>query len=233
MTKSGDAGRKLVLLRHAKSAWPDVPDHERPLARRGRRNAPAMGRWLRASGYLPDQVLCSTARRACETWQLVQSGLGAAPPAEFDDGVYEASAEGLLDLIRGTPARARTLLIVGHDPAIPELALTLAATTPSAPAGDVGDIAASAVLDRMRAKFPTAAVAVFEFSANWDQLGPGSARLTRFVVPRELTAPGKPGGKTAISPGSSYVTWQVDAKDAVGVEKGLELGPGRYVVVEC
>ena len=59
--------RKLVLLRHAKSAWPDVPDHDRPLARRGQRDAPVIGRWLSDSGLLPDQVLCSTARRASET----------------------------------------------------------------------------------------------------------------------------------------------------------------------
>ena len=68
--------RKLVVLRHAKSAWPDVPDHERPLARRSQRDAPVMGRWLRAAGHVPDQVLCSTARRARETWQLAQAGLG-------------------------------------------------------------------------------------------------------------------------------------------------------------
>jgi phosphohistidine phosphatase len=183
------AARKLVLLRHAKSAWPDVPDHERPLARRGRRDAPAMGRWLRAAGYLPDLVLCSTARRARETWQLAEARLGATPPATFDGRVYEASATQLLDLIRRAPPAARTLLIVGHDPALPELALTLAATTPPAPAGTESGTAPVAVLDRMRAKFPTAAIAILEFTGNWDQLAPGSARLTRFVTPRGLTAP--------------------------------------------
>ena len=121
-------GRTLVLLRHAKSAWPDVPDHERPLARRGQRDAPVM-------------------------------------------------------------AAARTLLIVGHDPAIAELALTLPATTPPAHSGTASDAAPPAMLDRMRAKFPTAAIAVFEFRGNWDQLGPGTARLTNFVTPRDL--PGK------------------------------------------
>jgi phosphohistidine phosphatase len=185
--------RKLVLLRHAKSAWPDVPDHERPLARRGRRNAPAMGRWLQAAGYLPDLVLCSTARRARETWQLAQAPLGATPPASFDRRVYEASATQLLDLIRRAPRAARTLLIVGHDPAVPELALTLAATTPGTECGT----ALVAMLDRMRAKFPTAAIAILEFTGNWDQLAPGSARLTRFVTPRGLTAPAKPDSDTA------------------------------------
>ena len=83
-TEADSAGRKVVLLRHAKSAWPDVPDHDRPLARRGRRDAPVMGRWLRAAGYLPDQVVCSTARRARETRQLAQARLGATPPLSFD-----------------------------------------------------------------------------------------------------------------------------------------------------
>ena len=189
-------GRKLVLLRHAKSAWPDVPDHERPLARRGQRDAPAMGRWLRAAGHLPDQVLCSTARRARETWQLAQAGLGATPPVSFDGRAYQASAGQLLDLVRRAPPAARTFLIVGHDPAVPELALTLAATPPG-PAGAGSDTAPPAMFDRMRAKFPTAAIAILEFTGNWDQLAPGSARLTRFVTPRDLRAPAKPDSDTA------------------------------------
>ncbi len=188
-TIADGTGRKLVLLRHAKSAWPDVPDHERPLARRGQRDAPVMGRWLRAAGHVPDQVLCSTARRARETWQLAQAGLGAAPPVSFDDGVYQGSAGQLLDLIRRAPPAVKTLLIVGHDPAIQELAVTLTAATLPTHLGAVSDAAPAAVLDRMRAKFPTAAIAVFDFAGTWDQLGPGTARLTHFVTPRDL--PGK------------------------------------------
>ena len=192
MTMADGTDRKLVVLRHAKSAWPDVPDHERPLARRGQRDAPVMGRWLRAAGHVPDQVLCSTARRARETWQLAQAGLGATPQVSFDDGVYQGSAAQLLDLIRCASPAARTLLLVGHDPAIPELALALAAATPTAHLGAVSDAAPAAMLDRIRAKFPTAAIAVVEFAGNWDQLGPGTARLTSFVTPRDLTAPAKP-----------------------------------------
>jgi phosphohistidine phosphatase len=180
-------GRKLVLLRHAKSAWPDVPDHDRPLAGRGRRNAPVMGRWLRTNGYVPDQVLCSTARRARETWQLAQEGLGAAPAVSFERRVYEASAEQLLDLVRGVESAVTTLLIVGHDPAIQELAVMLARTTPPAD----GDGAAAGALDRMRAKFPTAAVAVLGLTGSWDQLSPGTAQLAAFVIPREI---GNAGG---------------------------------------
>jgi phosphohistidine phosphatase len=186
MTRS--VGRKLVLLRHAKSAWPDVPDHDRPLAGRGRRDAPVMGRWLRTNGYVPDQVLCSTARRARETWQLAQEGLGATPPVSFESRVYQASAEQLLDLARRVPSAVTTLLIVGHDPAMHELALMLAGT--ASPEGGGG--AAADDLDRLRAKFPTAAVAVLELTGNWDQLGPGMAHLAAFVVPRET--PGAGGG---------------------------------------
>ena len=156
-----------------------------------------MGRWLHAAGYLPDLVLCSTARRARETWQLAQAPLGATPPTSFDRRIYEASATQLLDLIRRTPRAARTLLIVGHDPAAPELALTLAATTPAAPAGTESDTAPVVLLDRMRAKFPTAAIAILEFTGNWDRLAPGSARLTRFVTPRGLTAPANPDSDKA------------------------------------
>ncbi|HTW00174.1 MAG TPA: histidine phosphatase family protein [Streptosporangiaceae bacterium] len=193
---SEGVGRKLVLLRHAKSAWPDVPDHDRPLARRGKRDAPAIGRWLRDAGLLPDQVLCSTARRARKTWQLTRAGLGTSPPASFDGRVYQASAEQLLDLIRRTSQAARTLLVVGHDPAVPELALLLAAAVPPARADAGSGTALSVMVDRIRAKFPTAAVAVFEFTGNWDQVTPESARLTCFVRPRDLSAPAEPGSDT-------------------------------------
>jgi phosphohistidine phosphatase len=186
-----DAGRIVVLLRHAKSAWPDVPDHDRPLARRGRRDAPVMGRWLRAAGYPPDQVMCSTARRARETWQLALARLGATPPVSFDSRVYQASATQLLGLVRGTPSAAKTLLIVGHDPAVPELALALAAASQLADVGCVSDAGPPAAFDRMRAKFPTAAIAILEFTGSWDELVPGSAQLTRFVTPRDLRTSAK------------------------------------------
>lgn len=170
--------RKLVLFRHAKSAWPDVADHERPLAHRGQRAAPVMGRWLREAGCVPDQVLCSTARRARETWELAQPGLGAAPPVTFDHSVYEASAAGLLALARQVAPAVGTLLVIGHNPAIEELALMLAVAPGGT--GAAGDPA-----ERMLAKFPTAAVAVLEFTGSWRALGPGEARLAAFVTPRD------------------------------------------------
>ena len=177
--------RKLVLLRHAKSAWPDdVPDHDRPLGGRGRRDAPAAGRWLRLAGCVPDHVVCSTARRARETWQLAQAELGGRPSVAVEPGVYGASAADLLDLVRRMPSAAHTVVVVGHDPGIPDLALTLARES-----GTHGGRAAARTLDRMRAKFPTAAIAVLEFSGPWAELTRRRARLASFVTPREMDHP--------------------------------------------
>ena len=146
-----------------------------------------MGRWLRTNGDVPDQVLCSTARRARETWQLARDGLGADPPVSFERRVYQASPEALLDLARAVPSAVAILLIVGHDPAMHELALMLA--RPVSAGGS--DVVPPATFDQMRAKFPTAAVAVLEFTGSWDQLGPGTAQLAAFVIPREV---GRAGG---------------------------------------
>src|SRR5215831_11758340 len=204
-----DPDRTLVLFRHAKSAWPDVADHDRPLARRGIRAAPVMGRWLRETGLLPDQVLCSTARRARETWQFAQAGLAATPPVTFDDRIYQAAAADLLGLIREVPPATGTLLLIGHNPAIEDLALLLAAG-PGAAAGPGSQPGGSqpggsrpggsrpggsrpggsqpGELDRMRSKFPTAAIAVLESAGTWPGLAPGRARLTAFVTPRDQGA---------------------------------------------
>ena len=182
----------LVLFRHAKSAWPDVPDHDRPLARRGMGAAPVMGRWLREAGLLPGQVLCSTARRARETWQFAQTGLAATPPLTFDVRIYEGTAMDLLTVIREVPPATGTLLLIGHNPAIEDLALLLA--TPRGPAAGTGPAAAApGDLERMRSKFPTAAIAVLEFPGAWPGLAPGRARLTAFVTPRDLD-PGQAEG---------------------------------------
>jgi phosphohistidine phosphatase len=175
---ASDKARRLLLLRHAKSAWPeDVADHERPLAGRGRRAAPAVGRWLRKSGNVPDLVLCSTARRARETWQLAEEKLGARPPTTFERRVYGASPAELLDLARHTPSDVRTLMIVGHEPTMRDLTLELASAEPGADAGGA--------LQRVRDKFPTAAIAVLAFPGGWPQLSSGQAQLDEFVTPGE------------------------------------------------
>lgn len=177
------SARRLVLLRHAKSAWPEeAPDHERPLAPRGRRDAPAVGRWLGQAGYVPDLVICSTARRARETWQLAATGMGAAPPTRFDQRVYGASAAQLLELIRETPAEVATLLVVGHEPTMREATLLLTEDQP--------DGTAPGLLDRVRLKYPTAAVAVLAFTGAWPLLAPAQARLADFTVPKDLAGAG-------------------------------------------
>lgn len=171
-----DPGRKLVLLRHAKSDWPDVADHDRPLAKRGKRDAPVVGRWLGASGYVPDAVVCSTARRARETWELVATGLAAVAPersrvptVRYEPRVYEATVLGLLMLVREFDPAWRTAAIVGHNPGLAELTVGLA--SPDSPPPQA---------------FPTAAVAVLGLPGPWAEAAPGKARLLAFTVPAEL-----------------------------------------------
>jgi phosphohistidine phosphatase len=188
-----NAPRRLLLLRHAKSAWPDeVADQDRPLARRGRRDAPVAGRWLRQAGYVPDHVLCSTARRARETWQLAEQELVVRPPVVYEPGVYIASARSLLHIVRRQPPSARTVVVVGHDPSLPELALELAAGSDH-PDRRAAARPPGAPLGRMQAKFPTAAIAVLELTASWAELWPGQAHLANFVTPRDMDD-GRPGG---------------------------------------
>jgi phosphohistidine phosphatase len=169
-----DFPRRLVLLRHAKSDWPeDVADHDRPLAARGRRDAPLVGRWLAAAGYLPDAVICSTARRARETWDMASVTLAtvspAAPAVRYESRVYEATVLGLLMLVRELSDEHRVVAIVGHNPGIAELVVGLAAPPPQSPAS-----------------FPTAAVAVLGLPGSWAAAGAAEARLLAFAVPADM-----------------------------------------------
>ncbi|MGW1782768.1 SixA phosphatase family protein [Streptomyces sp. NPDC002143] len=166
--------RRLVVLRHAKSAWPDgVRDHERPLAPRGRRDAPAAGRALAETGCVPDLALCSTAVRARLTWELAAAEWDTPPPVRFDPRLYGAEVPEILDVVHETPADVETLLVVGHNPGLEELVLDLA--------GDDLDDA----LDEVRLKFPTSAVAVLAwYGPDWRALTPGTALLTSMTVPR-------------------------------------------------
>ncbi|MEL5956455.1 histidine phosphatase family protein [Streptomyces sp. CLV115] len=168
---------RLIVLRHAKSARPDgVPDHQRPLAGRGRRDAPAAGRWLREAHCVPDLVICSTARRTRQTWDLVAAQLDASPEVVFEPRVYEASASALAAVVRDVPERRRTVLLIGHQPGVQDLVLSLVG------GGD------DEVLARARAKFPTSAVAVLVVPSAWAQLAPGTAALVDFAVPRGIAA---------------------------------------------
>lgn len=166
--------KTLILLRHAKSDWddPDLADHDRPLADRGREAAPKMGAWLKAYGPVPDLVLCSTAVRARQTLDLVLEAWGAAPPVRHDRGLYLVGPEGVLARLRRAPDDAAVVMIVGHNPDLELLARRLSAK---------GD---AAVLARLGAKYPTAGLAVIELPAGrWADAGPGG-RLVAFETPR-------------------------------------------------
>nr|WP_223190222.1 histidine phosphatase family protein [Streptomyces sp. TRM68416] len=166
--------RRLVVLRHAKSAWPEgVADHRRPLAPRGRRDAPAAGRALAEADLLPGLALCSTAVRARQTWELASAEWGTPPPVRFEPRLYGADVPELLAVVHETAAQVETLLLIGHNPGLEELVVELA-----------GD-GMEDTLDRLRVKFPTSAVAVLAWRGpTWNTLAPGAALLTSFTVPR-------------------------------------------------
>lgn len=170
--------KTLILLRHAKSAWPDaVEDPDRPLAERGRKAAPLMARWLVENGLKPSVALVSTARRAQETWALVAPDLGKVTRRDVGE-IYEAPAERILAAIHGVEPSVETLLIIGHNPGMEDLASLLMA--------DDGGRAGA----RLREKFPTAALAVLSLPVeDWTEVAPAGATLVHFVTPKSLTRP--------------------------------------------
>lgn len=170
--------RRLILLRHAKSEWPNsIPDHDRPLAPRGREAAPLIGAYLAREGLWPDQVLVSPARRTQETWSLASPQLATRPAIVTEPRIYEASASTLFSVLREQPAQIHCLMMVGHNPGMESLAARLCGSGP-----------AEARL-AMAAKFPTGALAVIDLAVDrWDEIELGSGRLDRFVTPRALLA---------------------------------------------
>jgi len=182
---ASDPTRRLILLRHAKSDWPDMPDRDRPLAKRGRRDAPRIGRWLREQGYQPDVVVVSAATRTRQTWDLVAPELGGSPAVHFEPRAYAASALSLLYLVQELPDRYHTALLIAHNPGLSDLATSLAAPPETAPAPpDIAPAAGNG--PRPALSLPTAAVAVFEFPGDWPSLTPGHARLTNLTTPADL-----------------------------------------------
>ena len=163
--------RTLVLLRHAKSAYPTgVPDHERPLAERGIREAALAGEWLRANLPTIDAVLCSTATRARDT--LERTGIDA--PVRYVDRLYGATAGTVIEEVNKVSDDVSTLLVVGHEPTTSEVALILAGS----------DGTDTVVLERISEKYPTSSIAVLRVDGGWAQVEPGSAALVDFHVPR-------------------------------------------------
>ena len=163
---------RLIVLRHAKADRGPMPDHERPLTGRGRRDSLAAGRWLADGGFRPDLTVCSTAARARETWALAAVELGEPVPTTYERGVYEADLDDLLQIVHETPDEVRTLLLVGHNPGFQDLVLELTGESE-------GDTLVAA-----RTDFGTAAVAVLALRGPWADAGPGHGTLTQFVVAR-------------------------------------------------
>ncbi|WP_240148608.1 SixA phosphatase family protein [Diaminobutyricibacter tongyongensis] len=133
--------RTLILLRHAKSDWSESgPDFDRPLAERGLAQAPLAGLWLASRAGRIDVAIVSPARRARETWHLASAQFASAPPTRFDDRMYAASAQQLLDIVRDVPDDVHTILLVGHNPGIEQLASLLADEDVTLPTSGIAEI---------------------------------------------------------------------------------------------
>ena len=170
--------RQLLLMRHAKSAWddPELADHARPLNARGRRAAAAMAAAMRDLGLAPDVVLVSSARRTLQTLEAL-APLADSPIVTPMDELYLAPWDGLLRLLHGVPDTARSVLLLGHNPGLHELAVALAGPA-SATRGADGR--------RLAEGFPTGALAEFAIATPWRLVDVGGGRLVRFLVPADL-----------------------------------------------
>ena len=156
----------LVLLRHGKSDWSgDEPDVARPLAERGRRQVTEAGRWLASGIGRVDLAVVSPAERARQTWQLVTEELADPPPIRVEDRVYDASDSQLLEVVRGLPDDAATVVLVGHNPGMEDLV---------------------EVLTGRWIAMPTSALAVLELHGPWSSAG---------QAPCEVRASGRPPGQ--------------------------------------
>jgi phosphohistidine phosphatase len=166
--------KRVHLLRHAKSSWKaaDLSDVERPLAGRGRRAADAIARHVAEEGIEPDLVLCSPARRTVETLERIRPALGASA-VQIEPELYGADAGSLLGRLRRVSDDVESVMVVGHNPAMQELALGLA--RPGALASEIA------------AKYPTGALATLEAPIDgWGALERGGAALIGFTRPRDL-----------------------------------------------
>jgi phosphohistidine phosphatase len=169
-------GKTLYLLRHAKSSWqdPTLADHDRPLAPRGRRASKLVAEHLRRQRSTPRIVLCSSSERTRETLKRISAGFRGGVEVRIEQRLYTASASGLLGRLREVEARVDSVMLIGHQPALQELALSLAGR--------------GADLGRLTEKFPTAGLATLTFRGGWGELTHGAADLIAFVTPKALEA---------------------------------------------
>ena len=169
--------RTLFLLRHAKSSWADpaVPDHDRPLDPSGVRAARRMADHVISRGDRPALVLCSSARRAVDTLEALRPALGDSARIQVEDDLYGADGREILDQLRKVQDQIGSVMVVGHNPALHDLAIELAGN---------GEESA---MSQLRTKFPPGALATLDLGkSGWSQLGPGRAYLARMVLPKQL-----------------------------------------------
>jgi phosphohistidine phosphatase len=166
--KGGHEVKTLLLLRHAKSDWDDerLRDFDRPLAARGRRDAPRVGRALKERGPAPDLIVSSPAARAKETIEAVMGSAGLAQSPLFDEGIYGASSAELMKIIRRLPDESSCALLVGHNPGFEDTVTRLTGS---------------------RAHMPTAALACVEFQVErWEDVEDERGKLLWLLTPKQL-----------------------------------------------
>jgi phosphohistidine phosphatase len=168
-----------MLLRHAKAVpQGSMADEERPLAPRGRRDTPLIGKFAASSGLVPDLALVSSSARTRETWELFAAAFEAPLSHRFEPRLYSAPAERILEVVRGVPETVSTLLLVGHNPGFEDVARQLTA------AGETD------ALIRFGGSMPTASLALIELPGDWATIEPRTGRMQVFVTPKSLGSEG-------------------------------------------
>jgi phosphohistidine phosphatase len=171
--------RRLLIFRHAQAekAFLGESDLARVLTAEGRADAEAMGSYMARHNFRPDRALVSTAARTRDTWDALRGAWNPAPAADFEARIYDAGPGTLTGVIQAAPDGAHTLMLIGHNPGLHELAVMLVAT------GDVD------IRERLRENLPTSGLAVIDFAfEHWRDLHPRSGRLERFASPKTINA---------------------------------------------
>jgi phosphohistidine phosphatase len=169
--------RTLYVLRHAKSSWndPTIPDHDRPLAPRGRRATKVITKYMIGRGITPELVLCSSAVRARETLAGIERALGPYVEVRVEDQLYGASGGALLRRLHLVGDHVTSVMLIAHNPGLGDLAVGLVGT------------GGRRLLTKLADGLPTAALVVIRLSPDkWSDIGWGDAELVDFALPREL-----------------------------------------------
>jgi phosphohistidine phosphatase len=167
--------RAVILLRHGKSSWsdPTLADLDRPLAPRGERASRRIAKYMLRKKIRPSLVLCSHSLRTRQTLEAIEPSLGKGSSVELEPELYAASEAKLLELLQALPESVDSVMLIGHNPGLHELALLLASR--------------GSELPRLEQKFPTGALArLVVDSASWAALRPGDGELVDYVFPRQL-----------------------------------------------